>query len=825
MTRFIPKIFLDFPSFWAGVFLAALIIFLFFRYRSKLTNLFSRSTKQVRSFRDNLSVTSKTEYNQILYKYVQGKHLISDISPLECVQVPPKCIAPSPSAIPGEETIDPSLLQQTLGYDPAYPEFSSEYYTPTFTLLEALSNNVNICLLGFPGTGKTVAIADCITSLVTGKSTYPSLTNKVAFIVEAQHILHQFPGSDILLILLTAIQTNPVFSTIPNFPKFLTSTINNDDAIIFIDGLDLLTQIDTNRVSNYIIALCKKIPSLQVVAAASPSFLGNLNKAPLEPVSIAPWNQKDKSIFLKKLSELHGKLPAPFSNDEINKASEFIEIRNSLITSSGRNLTPLEFTLLSLSAYSKDLIGSSAIDAIETYLNRILRSLSQNTIRTLENIALHALDQEKSSFTKRDINSWLSNLDISSPELSDDKTSPVNKGIQIALYSKLLQKTGPDGYFFPHPTIAGFLAARGLRRSNDQVIQRILNQPDWSLVHETMRFFSAFNPVQPYLDQLVSDSSLLKVRLMRACSWLPYLKVSSPEEQNLLRSITKEIYTNPIYFVKLRFTIALARSGNPNTGTIFRHLLKTDNTDTKRAAAFGAGYVQDLASVPLLIDQMRDSFPASVSASYALGKIASPKALEAIADELLHGNELLRRAAAESLAQNRSEGHPALREGIAMDDLLVRYAVVHGLSLINESWAIDILDKLRIDENEWVVRDLAQHVFEVFETGSPYLPTPQLPVYKSAWLHTFTEQHNLAAVSPKTALDLLLTALEKGTGEQKQASLSHIRRLFIPDHIPSLLKLLDDPDPVITQQAALTLWFCLPPDYKISLSHKETRTN
>jgi len=179
------------------------------------------------------------------------------------------------------------------------------------------------------------------------------------------------------------------------------------------------------------------------------------------------------------------------------------------------------------------------------------------------------------------------------------------------------------------------------------------------------------------------------------------------------------------------------------------------------------------------------------------------------------------RAAAESLAQNRSEGHPALREGIAMDDLLVRYAVVHGLSLIYESWAIDLLDKLRIDENEWVVRDLAQHVFEIFETGSPYLPTPQPPAYKSAWLRTFADQHNLTVVSPKTALDLLLTALEKGTDEQKQAALSHLRRLFITDHIPTLLKLLDDANPVIIQQTALTLWFCLPPDYQISSSPEE----
>ncbi|MCJ7717647.1 MAG: HEAT repeat domain-containing protein, partial [Anaerolineales bacterium] len=816
MTRFIPKIFLDFPSFWAGIFLAALILYIFFKYRSKIINFFSRTTKQVRSFRDNLSITPLTEYNQILYKYVQGKHLASKLLPLEHILVPPKCIAPSPVAIPGEETIDPSLLQQTLGYDPAYPDFAIEYYTPTFTLLDALSKGANICILGFPGSGKTVAIADSITTLATGESKNPYLSNKVAFLVEAQHILQQFPGSDILLILLTAIQANPAFSTIPNFPKFLTATINNENAILFIDGLDTLSHVDTNRVANYIIALCKKIPSLQVVAAASPSYLGNLTKSSLEPVSIAPWGQKEKYQFLEKWSDRFTTPQIQTPSDQFSDPAEFTKIRNSLLVTSGQNLTPLEFTLLAWAAYSDDLSGPTAINAIDSYLSRILNTLSQNTVRTLENIALHALDQEKSSFTKRDINIWLSNIDASSPELYDEKTSPLNRGIQIALYFDLLQKTGSDGFFFTHPTIAGFLASKGLCRSNRQVIQRIVNQPDWSLVHETMRYFSAFNPVQPYLNQLTSDPSLLKDGLLRACSWLIHLKGTGSEEQQILRSATKEIFTNPIYMVKLRLTIALAKSGNPNTGTIFRHLLQTNNADTRRAVAFGLGYIHDLLSIPMLINQMRDPFPASVAACYALGKISSPKSLEAIADSLLHGTELLRRAAAESLAQNRSEGHPALREGITRDDLLVRYAVVHGLSIINEPWAIDILDTMRIDENEWVVRDLAQHVFEILETESPYLPIPQPPAHKSAWLTTFSEQHDLTVVSAQTALDLLLTALEKGTDEQKQAALSNIRRLFNPEHIPALLKLLNDPNPVIAHQAALTLWFCLPPGHKIT---------
>jgi HEAT repeat protein len=180
---------------------------------------------------------------------------------------------------------------------------------------------------------------------------------------------------------------------------------------------------------------------------------------------------------------------------------------------------------------------------------------------------------------------------------------------------------------------------------------------------------------------------------------------------------------------------------------------------------------------------------------------------------LLHGNELLRRAAAESLSQNRSEGHPALREGASMKDLLVRYAVVHGLSMIAETWAIDILDSMRIDEDEWVVRDLAQHVYEIHEKGSPYRPHSNPPSYLAPWLHEFTSKQELPAPTLETALEVLLQALETGTDEQKQAALIHLGSEGNPDIIPVLTRLYRFPNPIVRQQAMLSAWLCLPPRY------------
>ncbi|MGB2962626.1 MAG: HEAT repeat domain-containing protein [Anaerolineales bacterium] len=816
MSRFLPKIYLEYQSFWAGVLLAVILLVLFLRFRSQLKAYFFRTINRIGAFRDKLSIASETDYSRILYKFIQGKHIASALGPLEKLSIPPRCIAPPPSAITLADTFDPSLLQQTLGYDPAFPEFAVEYSTPTFSLLSALSKGANICLLGAPGTGKTVAVADCITSLLKGKHNHPELSGKIPFYVEANHILNQFPGSDILEILLSAIQSYPPFSTIPNLPKYITTSLNQEQAILFIDSLDILSHTDINRVANYIVALTTKIPSLQIVIAASPSYFGNLVKAPLEFISIASWGRKEKYAFLEKWSQLWPSSISPASIESSADTVDQINIRNGLLVISDQYLTPLEFTLKAWAAYAGDLKGPSAVNSITSFLKRIISPFPQSSLRTLEYLALHSLEQQKSIFTKRDINSWLSNLSESSPpDKTDDKTSPINRAIQLALMHNLLQRIGTDGFCFTYPSITGFLASRAISRTSGSVIQHILTQPDWPLLYETMRYFSAFNSIAPVMEHTLIDSSLLKNRLLSACRWLSYLKKPTTAlEETLLQAITREIHSNPIYLIKLRLTILLATSGNPSVGPIFRHLLQSQNLNTRRAAALGSGFIQDLNAVPLLIKQLNDQFPASVAACYALGKIGTPKALEAIAECLLHGDELLRRAAAESLAHNRSEGHPALREGATREDLLVRYAVVHGLSLIRESWATDILNKMRIDEDEWVVRDLAQQVFEILQTGSPYLPTPQPPAHAAAWLRTFSTQHDLVMLTPESALELLLNALENGSAEQKQAALIPLRQENYLEVVPSLLKALEDSNPDVHHQAALTLWYCTPPGYK-----------
>ena len=204
MDRLLPKIYLDFSSFLSGAIIIVVLIVLYFVFRKRLKSFFGRTGSALIDFRNSLSISSDADYIKVVYRYAQSLHIASDYYPLENILVPSKCIAPPPPIQPDTKVLDPSLIQQSFGYDPALPELSSEFFGPTFSLYEALSGNTNICLVGYPGCGKTTAIAECIITLAISDKTAIKGSGKVPFYVKAHHILAQFPGSDIPGILLAA---------------------------------------------------------------------------------------------------------------------------------------------------------------------------------------------------------------------------------------------------------------------------------------------------------------------------------------------------------------------------------------------------------------------------------------------------------------------------------------------------------------------------------------------------------------------------------------------------------------------------------------------
>jgi HEAT repeat protein len=229
--------------------------------------------------------------------------------------------------------------------------------------------------------------------------------------------------------------------------------------------------------------------------------------------------------------------------------------------------------------------------------------------------------------------------------------------------------------------------------------------------------------------------------------------------------------------LRARAAVHLALSRDAGAETIFRQDLISSQAELRQLSVLCLGLLRETRAVneiiPLLDDPAINTRRAACLSLVAIGQRSG---LNAVAEALLHGDEELRRAAAEALAGNEEEGHPTLQEGAEMEDLLVRRAVIDGLLRTRQPWAIEILRKMQIVDAQWVVKNAASQALEEMEQPNPRLPRPLVPLSESPWLIAFAGERGIGISPGKAALNLVLAALKEGKEEQRLAALAVLGR-------------------------------------------------
>jgi HEAT repeat protein len=222
---------------------------------------------------------------------------------------------------------------------------------------------------------------------------------------------------------------------------------------------------------------------------------------------------------------------------------------------------------------------------------------------------------------------------------------------------------------------------------------------------------------------------------------------------------------------------AIVQSGNVGSAVLFRQLLLKNDDDLLQLAALGAGALRDVKSITQITPLLSNSNSnVRRAACLALATIGTTSAMDALANALLHGDEILRRSAAEAMANQPDEGYRMLREGALMkEDLNVRRAAAYGLGRIYESWAEELLTKLQTDDDQWIVRNSAQEVLEERQKPNPHVPKRLPPPSESPWLVTFAGKKGEGISPDKPPIDLLLLALKSNDPEERLASLAYLR--------------------------------------------------
>jgi HEAT repeat protein len=245
---------------------------------------------------------------------------------------------------------------------------------------------------------------------------------------------------------------------------------------------------------------------------------------------------------------------------------------------------------------------------------------------------------------------------------------------------------------------------------------------------------------------------------------------------------------------------AFVASGDPGAATLFRQLLASRSFELIPLAALGSGALKDTKAIDALEELMQAPVGTVRRAiCLALVAIGTEKSLEGVARALLQGDEELRRAAAEALANDPVEGHAMLKEGATLADILVRRAAVHGLARVGQPWAVETLQRMQVEDDQWAVRNLANQYLEQLQTMDTRVPRPLLTPSESPWLIAFAGKQKMGIPRGGPATDVLLSAFKQGDTEERLAALPYLKRAPNEGIIGALYNAMYGEDPEVRE--------------------------
>ncbi len=803
MSRFLSGF--NFPSFLFGAIVATVIWWALSLLKPVFRQLLESLRQQQRERALQGGSDLENTHRKIVFRQTQSAHLAASLFALDEIALETRLLAPPSYAEPGAPRPHIDIAAQAIPYLPDFPEFAAVYKGATLTIPEAISGGVNIIITGQPGSGKSTALASLASCIINRRPEAAGLHESIPFFIHAADLGLPLKDpkkpTDFLSPISSKLSEMAGALTAPKIPGFVEYAFQSGRALLLLDGVDELSPSGLQEVSAYLRVILRQFPRARIITTGAPEYVDGLLTLGFVPMSIMPWTTQQQREFLQVWMMLWQKYVATEAWAQAALTPIDPILLNRWLLEGNLGLTPLELTLKVWAAYAGDARGSRPTDAIEAHLRRLLPA--QAPVEALYTIGAQASLNGLALFETGRAKEWTKSFEPAAPlpesAPAAGEAMPPTSGVTGPLNTKpdAKKQTGPlprpaslvsqmtvSGILaahggslarFAHPVYLGFLAGKGLNAADAETV---LKQPDWVGRTTTLRYLAAFGDTTSLVNTLLTteDHILLRPRLTAA----RLLRDAPPKApwRNAIMGTLIQMLQNEDHPAGLRGQVvaALAMSGDPNAGALFRQLMLSPSNELRRLAALGAGVVQDGKSVDALIEVLTTSAGAARQAAcLALVELGTSQALEAIAAALLRGDEQLRIAAAESLANNTDAGYETLRDGVTNEDILVRRAIVYGLARVQEEWAQELLGKIPTQDDQWVVRNAAVEVLDAIQRPNPRIPQRELRPENMPWLIEFAGKYGMGVVPGEPATDLLLLALKDDNPEYQQAALHYLR--------------------------------------------------
>jgi HEAT repeat protein len=790
-------------SFFAGFVAASIFWWLVARARPMWNEMRANMKEQREIAQARKTSAVEENHRRVTLRRAQGMHLAAPLFALNEILQEPLIIAPPQIVEPGTPPKFEDVVSQTLPYLPAWPEIAAAYHVQTITLPQALSGNTNLVVIGQPGIGKTVALAHLASLAANRSEKLETLKDAVPFLFHVADLkLPIADPKDALTPFIEAASEHMPLLDQPRLPAFFHNTFKNGNALLIIDGFDEVPPENQQVITEYFKIVLQNFPKTRIVTSGAPEYLDGLIALGFTPLPLMTWSTRNNEKFIKQWGDLWTQTVALEAWAQTGPEQVDPFLLNIWLSADNANLSPLELTLKTWGAYAGDILGPRVLESIATHIRRI--APVDTPLAALETLAMQVVVNTQPVFDSRVARAWVKSFEVTeateekvegetSEEPVEDSTeetkSKPQKGKKVEKVSTpssgLLGKMSASGLLishpnnkmrFAHPVFAGYLAGRALINYN--VEEDILNQPDWSGKYLAMRYFAAHGDASKLVESLLGFSRMPMHRpLFAAARWLRDAPKNAPWRGKLFGALAAILQTEGIPLnLRGQAMAAFVVSNDPNAMTLFRQFSTIPKFELVQLAVLGSGAMRDPKAVQILEGTVNAPTEAvRHAACMALVAIGTNEALETVAHTLLNGDENIRRAAAEALANDPGEGHAMLREGITINDILLRRAVAYGFGRVNEPWAVEMLQKIQIEDDQWVVRTAATEVLDSKTSAGSRAPRKLKAPSESPWLIEFAAKQGMGISPGVPATDILLLALKSEDTDTRLAALPYLK--------------------------------------------------
>jgi HEAT repeat protein len=822
---------LDPFSFFIGFITASMFWWLASKARPLWEEMRASFKEQREAAQERKTSAVEENHRRITLRRAQGMHLAAPLFALDEILLEPRVIIPPQVIEPGGAGLFEDTISQTLPYLPLWPEIASAYHVQSLSLPQALQGNSNIIIMGQPGVGKTVALAH-LASLAANRSEELGIVKD--FVPILLHIadlnLSTPDQKDVIKPIVDAASEHIPMMNLGQLPAFLQTAFKNGRVLLLVDGYDEISSTEQQAISAYFKAIIQNYPKIRIITTGAPEHMDGLIGLGFAPLALMTWSARKNTDFIEHWGQLWNRTVAMEAWSQTGPEQVDSLLLNSWLGSDHLNLTPLELTLKAWGAYAGDSLGPHVLEGIATHIRRI--APFNTPLAALETLAMQMTLGAQPIFDSRKAREWVrafetveekaeeENAEQPAEETDKEDTKP-KKGkktekVVAKPTSGLLGKMISSGLLFnhpnnkmrfAHPVFAGYLAGRAMISYNAE--DTVFNQTDWSGKYLALRYLAAFGDVSKTVQAMLEFSRLPMHRpLFAASRWLRDAPRNAPWRGKVFSTLASIMQTEGIPLsLRGQAMAAFVVSNDPNATALFRQFATTLSFDLVQLAVLGLGALRDSKAVQIL--ERATSAPSlgvRRSACMALVSVGTNEALEAVAQILLNGEEDVRRAAAEALANDPVEGHAMLRDGITLQDILLRRSAVFGLGRVNEPWALEALQKIQVEDDQGVVRNAATEVLESITNAGSRAPRKLKAPSDCPWLIEFASKQGQGISPGSPATDILLLALKSGETEARLASLPYLKYTPTDGVIKNLYDAMYGDDVEVREAVYNTIW-------------------